>query len=66
MTAQEALDLGLVTSVFPNADFENRCIEEIKTLCQLDLRVINHTKLLVNFSRAELRDYFDNESALLH
>jgi enoyl-CoA hydratase/carnithine racemase len=66
MTAQEALDLGLVTSIFPKADFENRCIEEIKKLCQLDLRVINHTKLLVNFSRAELKDHFDNESALLH
>ncbi len=66
ITPQEALDLGLVTAIFPKADFENRCIEEIKKLCQLDLRVINHTKLLINFSRAELRDYFDIESALLH
>jgi enoyl-CoA hydratase/carnithine racemase len=66
MTAQEALDLGLVTAIFPKDDFENRCIEEIKKLCQLDLRVINHTKLLINFSRAELRDYFDIEAALLH
>jgi hypothetical protein len=58
--------LGLITAILPRADFENRCIEEIKKFCQMDLRVINTTKLLVNFSRAELRDYFDIESALLH
>ena len=66
ISAREALDLGLITAVLPKADFENHCIREIKKLCQLDLRLINTTKLLVNFPRAELRDYFDIESALLH
>ncbi|MGD2085450.1 MAG: enoyl-CoA hydratase/isomerase family protein [Candidatus Aminicenantes bacterium] len=66
LTAQEALDLGLVNSILPAADFENRCLEEIEKICHLDTRVIHATKLLANFSRIELRNYFDIESALLH
>jgi enoyl-CoA hydratase/carnithine racemase len=64
--ADEALELGLVNRVLPGDDFENRCIQEIDKLCHLDTRVIHATKLLANFSRIELRNYFDIESALLH
>jgi enoyl-CoA hydratase/carnithine racemase len=66
VTAQEALELGLVTKVLPAEDFENHCLEEIEKLCHLDTRVIHATKLLANFSRTALRNYFDIESALLH
>ncbi|UCH94500.1 MAG: enoyl-CoA hydratase/isomerase family protein [Candidatus Aminicenantes bacterium] len=66
ITAKEALDLGLVTTILPAADFENHCLAEIEKLCHLDTRVIHSTKLLANFSRIELRNYFDVESALLH
>lgn len=66
ITAKEALDLGLVTSIFPSGDFENHCIKELDKICHLDTRVIHATKLLANFSRVELRHYFDVESALLH
>jgi enoyl-CoA hydratase/carnithine racemase len=66
LTAQEALDLGLVNSILPAADFENHCLKEIEKICHLDTRVIHATKLLANFSRIELRNYFDIESALLH
>jgi enoyl-CoA hydratase/carnithine racemase len=63
---QEALDLGLVNAAFPTQDFEKRCLEEVKRLCHLDTRVIHTTKMLINYSRKELRSYFDIESALLH
>jgi 2-(1,2-epoxy-1,2-dihydrophenyl)acetyl-CoA isomerase len=66
LSAQQASELGLVTDVFPNQDYEKRCLQEIHKLCHLDQRVILTTKLLLNFSRAELHDYFDTESALLH
>ncbi len=66
ITAGEALDLGLVSAVLPAQDFENHCIKELENICYLDTRVIHATKLLANFSRIELRHYFDVESALLH
>ena len=66
ISVNEALELGLVNRILPAADFENHCIQEIDKLCHLDTRVIHATKLLANFSRIELRNYFDIESALLH
>lgn len=66
ISLQEALDLGLVNASLPAQDFEHRCMEEVKKLCYLDTRVIHTTKLLVNYSRKDLRSYFDVESALLH
>jgi enoyl-CoA hydratase/carnithine racemase len=66
ISGQEALELGLVNRILPSADFENHCLQEIDKLCHLDTRVIHATKLLANFSRVELRNYFDIESALLH
>ncbi len=66
ITAQHALDLGLINEIYPKQDFEKRCIEEVEKYCHLDTRVIHTTKLLANFSRVELRHYFDVEGALLH
>ncbi len=66
INAKEALQLGLVNAIFPLEDFEALCMKKIHELCRLDLRAINTTKLLVNYSRTELRSYFDIESALLH
>lgn len=66
LTAEEALNLGLITAILPAEDFENHCLQEIEKICHLDTRVIHATKLLANFSRTELRNYFDIESALLH
>jgi 2-(1,2-epoxy-1,2-dihydrophenyl)acetyl-CoA isomerase len=66
ITAQEAFDLGLINMIFPVVDFENHCLNEIEKICHLDTRVIHATKLLGSFSRVELRNYFDIESALLH
>jgi len=65
ISAGEALDLGLVNKVLPGDNFENRCIQEIEKICHLDTRVIHATKLLATFSRNELRNYFDLESAML-
>lgn len=66
ITAQEALDMGLLTTILPAEDFEKHCIKEIEKLCHLDTRVIHATKLLANISLMDLRRYFDIESALLH
>jgi enoyl-CoA hydratase/carnithine racemase len=64
--AQEALALGLLSDIFPADGFEKRCLQEIHKLCKLDFRVIHTTKMLLNFSKADLRQYFDTESALIH
>ncbi len=64
--AKKALELGLITEIFPNQDFEQRCLTEIHKICQLNKRVINTTKLLLNYSRQDLRRYFDTEAALIH
>ncbi|MCP5104915.1 MAG: enoyl-CoA hydratase/isomerase family protein [bacterium] len=66
ITAEQALELQLVNLILPAENFENHCIAEIEKICHLDTRVIHATKLLANFSRLELRHYFEVESALLH
>ncbi len=66
ITAREAKELGLVTKVLPTEDFERNCLQEIHQLCKLDHRVIHTTKLLLNYSRREIHEYFDIESALIH
>lgn len=66
ITAQHAKELGLISEIFPNTDFEARCIQEIQKICELDTRVIHTTKLLLNLSRGNIRHYLDTESALLH
>lgn len=66
ITAQKALELGLISKILPKEDFEQHCLKEIEKICHLDTRVIHSTKLLANFSRVELRKYFDLEAALLH
>lgn len=62
----EAKEMGLVTEIFPQQDFEKRCLKETHHLCRLSQRVILNTKLLLHYSQQELHDYFDTESALLH
>lgn len=62
----KAKEMGLVTDIFPNENFEKRCLQEVHKLCNLNQRVILNTKLLLHYSRQELHDYFDTESALLH
>ncbi|MCP4149255.1 MAG: enoyl-CoA hydratase/isomerase family protein [bacterium] len=66
ITAKEAKELGLINEILPTHDFENQCLVELQKFCHLEQRVINTTKLLINFSRTALRHYFDLESALLH
>ena len=66
LSAVEAKELGLITKILPAGNFEEQCLKELEDICYLDTRVIHATKLLANFSRTELRHYFDIESALLH
>ena len=63
ISAQEALELGLITAILPKKDFEELCIERAKHLCQqADWRVIETTKHLLYYFRSELREYFEKEA----
>lgn len=64
--AQEAKQMGLITDIFPVENFEKRCIQEIHQLCSLSPKVIHTTKMLLNFDKDELQEYFGAESALTH
>jgi enoyl-CoA hydratase/carnithine racemase len=66
LSAAEGKELGLINRILPAGDFEKRCLKELESICHLDTRVIHATKLLANFSRHDLRQYFDVEAALLH
>jgi enoyl-CoA hydratase/carnithine racemase len=67
LAAAVALELGLVTAVLPNDDFERRCVQELLPWCQLPGEVILTSKLLLNHAnRLGLKRYFDTEAALLH
>ena len=66
ITAIEAFELGLVNKLFPDKDFLNNCINEIKKFTKIKSCTIRNTKRLTNFSRTALNDYFDFEASLLN
>ena len=51
---------------FPDNDFENNCLLEIKKLVNVPYCTMINTKQLLNFSRKELFDYFDYEASILN
>lgn len=66
ISSVEALELGLINKILPEEGFIDACIDEIKkvtTICQSTLR---NTKRLINFSRKQLKDYFEFEETLLY
>ncbi len=63
ISAEEALDMGLVTDILPSDDFGVRCIEEIQKRSQLDLSVIRKTKRLINYNKNALIEYLETESS---
>jgi len=66
ISALEAKQMGLITEIFPSENFERRCLQEIHQLCQLSPKVIHTTKMLLNYDKDELQEYFGAESALTH
>ena len=65
ISASQALDLGLVDRVVPNADFERACLEYARELTHLAPEVVGMTKRLFKCSQKELCDYFKVEAELL-
>lgn len=61
ITAVEALQMGLVNKILPEENFEDKCIEETKALCDYDLRYIRWTKELLTPFKEELAAYLHKE-----
>ncbi len=66
LSSKEAFELGLLTRVFPENDFEIHCLSEVKKLIKVRSCTLKSTKQLLNFSRASLSDYFEYETSLLN
>jgi enoyl-CoA hydratase/carnithine racemase len=67
ISAQEALELGLINKILKKEDFENSAIEEIKAIIsRINHCTIQHTKRLTNFRRKIIKDYFEYEGELLN
>ncbi len=64
--AKSALDLGLVSQVFPNDDFESSCIQIAKELAELSPATIETTKKLSFNYKADLLEYFKQEIEWMH
>lgn len=62
ISAQKALDLGLINQIFSAGNFLEACLAELKKLQRLDLRVIKITKQLMNIYSEELARYFEFEA----
>jgi len=62
LSAQEALELGLITGIFSKENFENQCINKAKELCKIGKQVVYKTKRLTNNYMDELREYFNLET----
>ena len=60
--AKSALELGLVSHIFPNEDFEYSCIQTAKELAGLSQATIETTKKLSFNYKADLQNYFRQET----
>lgn len=59
--AKTALDLGLVTRILPNEDFESRAIKAAKELASLSPVTVSLTKQLSFLDKQALQEYFQIE-----
>ena len=64
--AKSALDLGLVSQVFPNESFETRCIQIAKELAEISPATIETTKKLSFNYKDDLQEYFYQETEWMH
>ncbi len=65
-SVEEALDLGLVNKIFPEENFRERCLHEIKHFIKCENSTISVTKRLTNYTRKALAEYFLYEASLLN
>jgi enoyl-CoA hydratase/carnithine racemase len=66
ISAHEAYKLGIINKLFPEKNFTERCIKEIKKFTRIKGCTIRNTKRLTNFNRSLINDYFDFEAGLLN
>lgn len=66
ITAKEAFELGLINKLFPEKNFMDSCMNEIKKFTRIKSCTIRNIKRLTSFSRTALSDYFDFEASLLN
>ncbi|RLD83581.1 MAG: hypothetical protein DRJ10_03210 [Bacteroidetes bacterium] len=66
LSAEEALDLGLITKILQKDRFVDQMIMEIRKITRLNYCTIQHTKRLTNYSKQSLFDYFEFESRILN
>ena len=64
ISAEQALERGLITAILPRKDFEAHCIEEAQRLCAINPNVVTMTKPLLYHFKAELQEYFTTEANL--
>lgn len=65
ITANEALELGIVDKVVPSDDIENRAFEVAEDVAQKPLSLISATKQLLISSSEDLATFLEKENSLL-
>ena len=66
LSAEEALQLGLVNKLVPEENFRDNLLVEAKKFTKLNYCTIRDTKRLTNFRRKDLDRYFEFEASLLN
>lgn len=65
-SVEEAYQLGLVNKIYPEKNFKESCLEEIRHFIRCENSTIRVTKRLTNYTRKTLSDYFLYEASLLN
>lgn len=61
ITAEKALEMGLITKILNDENFDEQCIAETKKICGYDKRYLRWTKELLLPYKNELVDYLHQE-----
>ncbi len=61
ISAEEAVELGLISKILSEEKFEDACIEETKLLCDTDPRYLRWSKELITSYTKELVEYLHQE-----
>ena len=63
--AAEAKALGMIDKIFPDEDFEARCLDEVNRIVELNRGSACQTRLLMGFPISDLINYFDREGLFI-
>ncbi len=65
ITAEEALEVGMINGIIPESDYESYCIGRAKLYAKYDSRMSTMTKSLTYNMKKDLDNYFAEESRLV-